>query len=418
MFFNRNRQENRATTAYPTDFGFDWSTWLSGGDMNDTVLKDNGYFSGLAILGQTVAKLPITIKQKTDKGEVEAINHYLYDILKLRFNTEMSAFDAKKALIVQSKHYGVAGLYVQRDLKQNILGLYPCRVTQMTIDPKGLINSAMTNKVLVDFICCNVEGYCFSKDIILLKDNSINGITSKATKTYINDTINSNISALSYQTELFSNGMTSKLVVQSANDIKDKTELNKLQTKFNNLYSANGRIFTIPMGVNVTPISLDLQSSQFAELRKLGKQEVAVALGVPFSLLETGSLNGEDNIAYLQNQIQPILSAIEDEMNYKLLTPQERKAGYFIEFDVSEMLRVDPLNQSLILDRYVRDGIMTLNDAKRQLGIKLVEGGDLVTYPSGQVTLDNLIKGNATWQKDNSNTGNNDSGEGGDNNNE
>lgn len=101
-------------------------------------------------------------------------------------------------------------------------------------------------------------------------------------------------------------------------------------------------------------------------------------------------------------------------MNYKLLTPQERKSGYFIEFDVSEMLRVDPLNQSLILDRYVRDGIMTLNDAKKQLGLPLVKNGDLVTYPSGQVTAEQLINGKVSYvnNKDNSN-----SGEGGDNNN-
>ena len=30
----------------------------------------------------------------------------------------------------------------------------------------------------------------------------------------------------------------------------------------------------------------------------------------------------------------------------------------------------------------------------------LVEGGDIVTLPSGQITLENLINGNATWQKD------------------
>ena len=29
----------------------------------------------------------------------------------------------------------------------------------------------------------------------------------------------------------------------------------------------------------------------------------------------------------------------------------------------------------------------------------LVEGGDIVTLPSGQITLENLINGNATWQK-------------------
>lgn len=87
-------------------------------------------------------------------------------------------------------------------------------------------------------------------------------------------------------------------------------------------------------------------------------------------------------------------------MDWKLLTKADREKGYKIRFNVNAMLRTSPLIQSQIIDTYLKDGAYTVNDAKRILGVPLVEGGDIVTLPSGQITLENLINGNATWQKD------------------
>ena len=92
-------------------------------------------------------------------------------------------------------------------------------------------------------------------------------------------------------------------------------------------------------------------------------------------------------------------------MDWKLLSDEDRKSGYKIRFNVNAMLRTSPEKQSVILDRYVKDGIYTMNDAKRILGVPLVEGGDTVTLPSGQITLDNLIKGKATWQNNSNEEG-------------
>ena len=147
-------------------------------------------------------------------------------------------------------------------------------------------------------------------------------------------------------------------------------------------------------------MNLSLADSQFAELKVIGKQDITSSIGVPYSLIEKGSLTEEETIAFLSNAIIPIIIALEQEMDWKLLTPAERKQGYKIRFNVNAMLRTSPLTQSIIIDRYLKDGAYTINDAKRVLGVPLVKGGDVVTLPSGQITLENLMKGNATWQKE------------------
>lgn len=376
---------------------FDWTSWIKGED-DDFTENDSTYSKCINLFSENIAKLPIVTKIKTEKGDIDADKFYLYELLRLRPNTSMNAFECIKALVAMTKHYGSAGLYIDRK-KGIIKGLYPVRINQITVDNAGLIKSTKDNKVLVDFTCGDVSGSCFEKDIIILRDNSINGISFRKTRSYIRDSIDTNVKAQKYQSQLFSNGLTNKIVVQLTSDIKEEKELKKVQSKFGRIFSSNGRVFTVPAGYNVSAMNLSLADSQFAELKIIGKQDITSAIGVPYSLIEKGSLTEEETIAFLSNAIIPIITALEQEMNWKLLTPTERKQGYKIRFNVNAMLRTSPEKQSIILDRYVKDGIYTINDCKRILGVPLVEGGDIVTLPSGQITLENLINGNATWQK-------------------
>lgn len=386
--------EKRSTVSGETN----WTSWVKGED--DYTEADSTYYKCINLFAENVAKLPIITKISTDMGDVDANKFYLYEKLRLRPNDSMSAFETIKALVLMTKHYGSAGLYIDRDSKGVVKGLYPVKINGFTIDDVGLIKSTKKNKVLVDFTCVDVQGTCFEKDIIILRDNSINGMDYKRTRSYIRDSINTNIKAQKYQSQLFANGLTNKMVVQYASDIKDEKELKKTQAKFDRLYSANGRVFTVPAGYNVQALNLSLADSQFAELKVLGKQDITSAIGVPYSLLEKGSLTEEETIAFLSNAIIPVATALEQEMDWKLLTENDRKKGYKIRFNVNAMLRTSPEKQSIILDRYVKDGIYTINDCKRILGVPLVKGGDIVTLPSGQITLENLINGKATWQKD------------------
>lgn len=398
--------------SYTGENPFDFTSWVKG-ETYDIVGNDSTYLKCINIFAENIAKLPIVTKTKTEKGDIDADDFYLYELLRLRPNSSMNAFECIKSLIAMTKHHGSAGLYIDRQ-KGIIKGLYPVKIIQFTVDNKGLIESTKENKVLVDFICGDISGTCFEKDIIILRDNSINGINFRRTKSYIRDSVETNIKAQQYQKQLFENGLTNKIVVQLTSDIKEEKELRKVQNKFNKIFSNNGRVFTVPAGYNVSDLNLSLADSQFAELKIMGKKDVTSALGVPYSLIEKGSLTEEETIAFLSNAIIPIITALEQEMDWKLLTPTERKQGYKIRFNVNAMLRTSPEKQSVILDRYVKDGIYTINDCKRILGVPLVEGGDIVTLPSGQITLENLISGNATWQKESTAKGG-DNGENGEN---
>ncbi|CUU45465.1 phage portal protein [Clostridium beijerinckii] len=405
MFWNK--VEKREVTD-----GFDWTAWIKSEDyMSENALKQQDYLSALNILGNSIAKLPILVKQTTERGEIEATNYYLWDLLRLRPNSNMNSFECMKSLIMLYKNNGMAGLYIDRDFKGKVKNIYPVRIDSFDIDDVGLIKSSKDNKVLVNFTCVDVQGYCFDKDIVILRDNSLDGIHSKATKSLIKDTITTNLKAQAYQNSLFSNGLTSKIIVQLSSDIKEEKEMKKMQDKFDRLYKAKSGIFTVPAGYNVQSLNMDLASSQFAELKLLGKKDIANAVGIPFSLLDVGSLTEQENISYLTNTISPIITALEQEFDYKLLG-LDRKKGYKIRFNVNSMLRVSAETQKNIIIDYVKNGIYSLEYARTLLGVDYNFENETVTLPSGQILLKDLINGKATWQK-----GNDSNSEGGDNNN-
>ena len=108
--------------------------------------------------------------------------------------------------------------------------------------------------------------------------------------------------------------------------------------------------------------------------------------------------------SFYNNTVNTYLVQLEQEMNYKLLSENERLRGYKIRFNVSAVLKTSLEKQKNILIDYVKNGVYTINDVRDILGVQRVEGGDILLYPSGQITLENLIKGQATWQKDNINS--------------
>lgn len=400
-----DKLENRETVdindwknVYSFENGYDITPF--DGDM-----KESTYFSSIKIISESVAKCSLQVKIETEKGEELAKNHYLYDKLRLRFNPYMSSIDAVKTFVVFAKHDGIGGLLISRDKKGKVDALYPVKITNIEVDDAGLIKSVKNNKILYDWQGVNGEtGSCFDKDIIILRDFSIDGINTRATRAILKENLDTSIKSQRYLNTLFSNGLTSKIVVQMTSDIKDEKEIKKTQEKFSRIYSNNGKIFTVPGGYNVSALNLSLSDAQYEQLRRLSKEEIASMTGVPLTKLgfvkENAKSEEQDNLKFLSDTLLIIFEAIEQEMDWKILSEAERKQGYKIRFNINVLLRTDSKTQSEVINSYVRNGVYSLNNAKGILGIEKLDK-DVTLFPSGQITLEALLNGQASWQKDN-----------------
>ena len=71
------------------------------------------------------------------------------------------------------------------------------------------------------------------------------------------------------------------------------------------------------------------------------------------------------------------LAQYEQEINYKCLTDEERKAGYYFKFNEKAILRTDSKTQRENIIGYVTNGVYQINEARDLLDLEHVEGGDV-----------------------------------------
>ncbi|EJT6497561.1 phage portal protein [Clostridium perfringens] len=391
MFWDKIEHRNTEETIKKYTF----SELINNGfdSVPDIELKETTYFKCIKYISESVAKCPIVVKQNKKDGEYEAYNHSLYEKLRLRPNPYMTAIDCIKALVVLGEHFGIGGLYIDRINND----LYPVKIRNIIIDDNGLLEGNL-NKVLVEFNMPNQEGSCFDRDIILYKPGiSFDGIRAKATKELLWSTLKTNLKGQNYLGKLFDNGLTNKILIQLASDIKDEKELKKIQAKFKRLYDNDGRFITAPAGYKLETLNLSLADAQFEQIRKLSRREIANCFGLSPSQigdLEDSNNNNMEmqNLSFLTDTLLIKFQQIEQELDWKYLSTGDRKNGFKCRFKQEVMLRTDPKTQSEIINSYVQSGVYSLNDAKSKLGIPKVEGGDSILVPSGYYKLEDLSK--------------------------
>lgn len=106
-------------------------------------------------------------------------------------------------------------------------------------------------------------------------------------------------------------------------------------------------------------------------------------LGITQEILN-GSANEETMLNYYNRTIEPILSAIVDEMKRKFLTKTARTRGQSIQFYRDPFKLVPINNVAEIADKFTRNEIMTSNEIRQAIGMK----------PSDNPKADQLVNSN------------------------
>lgn len=401
MFKDLIEKRNLGGTNYANYVSLDTNT------TSEDVLSEPTYVKCIMTIANSIAKVGCNLTQETDKGISRARNHYLFDLIKNRPNPYMSAIDVFRSLVSTALHLGDGFLLIARDSRGKVTGLYPITVINLVVDNIGLIKTKKQNAIMVNYTC-NSSGQVYQakySDVIHLKCGlSFDGLTTRSIKDMLSETIKTNNEALKYQSELFGNGMSSKLAIQMLSDIRDEKKLNAVMASMTKLWNTKSPFIPIPAGYKVESLSMKLSDSQFVELKNMGAKQIASAFGVPqFLLNDLSDVNNNSlemsNLHFLSNCLMIIFKSIENEMDYKLLTTAERKQGYSFEFNIQELLRVDMNTQCSIVTKYLTSGLYTIDDARLILGMeKLPDGaGENIIIPSGYCTLNNLLNGEVSY---------------------
>lgn len=380
---------------------FSWQGINKTNLTREDYLKEATYLKCITYTANKIASLSYSIKFADEELGERVVKNHKYSTKLLRPNEGMNFINMMKALIIIGEHEGISCLYIDPSNGN----LYPCRINQIFIDDAGLIDSMKSIPVALEITCNNVNRIVPEAQCIMYHGGvTTDGITAKAMREYIDLSLKTNIQGQNILSELFENGLTSKALVQLSSDIQEEKELRKIQAKFKRMWSSTGRIFTVPAGYKVTPLNLSLADSQFKELRSASRKEIASQWGITPSMIgeETNGTKDleSENLRYLTDYLLVKIKSLEQEFNYKYIGIAEYGKGFFFDIDFNVLLRTTAEKQKDIIVDYTKQGIYPLEYSRKLLGVPLDNNG-VVTLPSGQVLLRDLLEGNVSYQKEN-----------------
>lgn len=142
-----------------------------------------------------------------------------------------------------------------------------------------------------------------------------------------------------------------------------------------------------------TPLSGNANETQMLETRLFNVAEIARYFNInPVLLgdLSKSSYNTIEaaNLEFLTHTLMPYVSMVQDEFNRKLVKPSE--AGITIDLDESYLIKADKDSTAQYLKTLVDSGIITRNEARKQLGYNEMEGCDDLIVPFTNIK-DNTI---------------------------
>lgn len=357
------------------------------------------YFSCLKILSESIGKLPFKLYRRTPKkGVIEATNHPFYNIVRNRPNRFATSTSFWSTIEYYRNHYGNA--YAQIYEYGEHMQLIPLDADKMEVwYDDALLLGEVPDVYYIYY--GQQEPIKFSSEEILHFKTSITekkGLKGLAVKDILATTIEGNKKAQNLQNALYDSGFTAKLAVQCTGDINSDTTRNYIK----NIESyAKGKmkntkgIIPIPIGSQLTTLNSKLGDNEFLDLKKYSALQIASAFGIkPVQINDYSkssyASNENQNLAFLVDTLLFILKQYEEELNYKLLSKEEIKAGYYFKFNTGMLLRADLKTQVESLTKGISNFLYTPNEARAFLDLEAKDGGDVLIGNGSTIELSQI----------------------------
>ena len=377
------------------------------------VTSEVTYFTCLKMLSETLAKMPIKYYQKTDKGIVEAEATETSNSLTRRPNPFMTPTIFWNTVELNRNHYGNAYVYIRRKMVRKkyggefkVLDLWIMRpdCVQIFVDDAGLFAGKGRLWYVYTDPMTGVQYVFGTDDVMHFKTSfSFDGITGVPVQKILKETVDGAAASQDYLNKMYENGLTAKAALEYTGELSTEKQraLRAAFEEFGSGVKNVGRILPVPLGMKVIPLDIKLTDSQFFELKKYTALQIAAAFGV-----KPNQINDYSKSSYANSELQQlsfyvdtelfIIKQYEEEINYKILTEEEREGGFYYKFNEKVLFRTDSKTQMEYLRNAVAGSVMMANEARRKLDLPDADGGD-VLLANGNIIP--LTMAGAAYQK-------------------
>ena len=355
---------------------------------NDSCLAVSAVYACTNRKAQALAMLPLHAMKRLPNGGHEIANNFrLYRQLNSRPNRWQTSYEWR---LMGMTHVQLRGNFYNaivstpgRGLNE-LVPLDPDRVYPFVVTPTDVIYFIYDNspvppqgsKLYYQYYPVNGESVIFRADEILhIKGISVNGIVGKNVVALMRESVGLSMAMEEQGGRLFSNGAQVSKVFRHPGKLDDAA-FDRLKAQIDQYsgVSNSHRTMILENGMDLTPLSMTMQDSQFLESRKFQVEDICSFLDVPMMLIHRSGDKNQTfasaeiiNQMFITHNMQPHFVNWEQRLNEDLLYDSERNLYYF-DFDVKDIMRGDSVARASYLKSRFDTASLTPNDIKRHEG--------------------------------------------------
>ena len=347
-------------------------------------------FAAIEIISNSVAELPINVKTREDDKTGLIKVHPIYDALN---NGLMTKFMLIKMLVTDMLLYGNGIAYIDREMDGTPKSIIYC--------PYGSYNIMynVNTRQLSYKITSIRKGQIEPIDIIHLVKNSKNGVEGIGVLYYASHTLDLAKATEKAAQDYFSSGCHVAGILSTNATRLTREQRESIRDAWNQAHGNKGTGMAIlENGMQYSPVAANSKESQLLETRLFNLNDIARFFSISPVLLGDLSHSSYSTIEaslleFVTHTLFPYITLIENEFTRKLIKPSEK--NLFIDLDENYIVKSDKQSQANYLSTLVGKGIMTINEARHQLGLNPMEGGDDLIIPFTNIN-DNKINNKNT----------------------
>lgn len=388
---NTEIKTNTTEEQYTVPTGLEFLTpYLNKGEATAV----SAFFGGVQLISSTIASIPIHVR---DIKSGNIVSHPLDFALE---NGIQSKFTIMKQLIWDLYVSGNGLFYINRAADGSPVELIYC--------PNGsysIIYNEMKRDLyyLIPFVSRKkVEPI----NVIHLILNSKDGVNGKGIPIFARKVLDIALATDNHAKNYFENGANIDGILKSSKPLTSAQKLD-IKNSWQTVHGAGkqGGIAVIGNDMEYTAIGSSANDAQMIETREFNAKSVCQYLNIDPILLGISGVTSYNSLeqaqlSFLSHCIYPLIELIESEFNRKILKPSERGKLY-IDMDENHIMFADKTATSNYYSNLVKNGIMTINEARHNLGLTPMEGGDKLIIPFTDVNQNTIGNDKNNDNKDN-----------------
>lgn len=373
-----------------------------GIDENSDRLQEVTYYTCLKVLSEGLSKLPLALQRVSeDGGIIDMISSPLWQTAKVRPNPYMSPSTFWAVMENNRNHFGNGYAMILRDEKSGSVTLWPMEPSCIRIEiEQGKDLSELTDITYVYTSPNNGQSFRLRSDEVLhVKTSTVFfGLVGLSVQDKLKMSLDGASMSQEMLNKLYKNNFVPKAAVQfdtasMVNEEYESAYLKTLQNYADGKGEGGSSFIPLSPGTNIVPLNIKLTDGQFLELRKYTALQIAAAFGI-----KPNHLNDYERSSYANSETQQlafytdtmlyILKQYEEELNFKLLSQAQREQGYRFKFNIAAVLRGDTKSQLESLSMGVSNGVYTPNEARRNLDLPALPGGDRIYFNGSNIAVE------------------------------